>query len=553
MPSPDDVRLSGPTIVPLLGDGGYRRLVAGPAEPHTVRTDLGGHPPEGRLRPILAFVQVSDLHITDAQSPGRAEYLDRLADDDSDVADQVGPVGTYRPQESLTSQVAGAMAAAIRRIDTAPFTAAPLSFLVATGDSADNAQANETETAITVITGGRVTPDSGDPDRWEGVGSADAYDPYYWHPDGTPAGEVDDRPRARFGFPTVPGLLDAARRTWDEPGTGLPWHPVYGNHDNLMGGTVVPTPLLRRITVGGRKAAGWPAELDVDELLKAFGDAERTNPAVRDTLRSVAGRAVTADPRRGQLDRAAWTAVHEHRSARPPGAPTWYGFDAGAVRGVVLDTVNVNGGWQGSIDADQLGWLESELQAGSSRWVDAHGTVRWTDAADRLFVLFSHHPLRCLINSWAPGGEHLALAEEVEAVLARFPNLVAWVDGHTHTNTITAHPGHRAVGGGWWEITTASHVDWPQQARIVELAEDTATGTVVIAATVLDHDGLLDPRTGALDEVATLAGWSRELSANHWQRVGEAAEPRGRGGPGERNVLLVSPVHVNTTEEEGIP
>jgi metallophosphoesterase (TIGR03767 family) len=543
--SADDVNLPGPTFVPVAtGPSGYRRLVTTPAEPHRIRTDLGGPHPSRDLRPIVAFVQVSDLHITDAQSPGRAEYLDRLADDDSAVVGRVGPVGTYRPQESLTAQVAGAMASAIRRIDTAPVTGAPLSFLVATGDSADNAQTNEVETAIAVAGGGRVTPDSGDQDRWEGVGGTEAYDPRYWHPDGTPAGEEADRPRARFGFPTVPGLLDAARRPWDEPGAGLPWHPVYGNHDNLMGGTVVPTPLLRRLTVGDRKAAGWPAALGVEQLLKDFGDAERANPIVRDTLRSAAWRTVTADPRRGQLDRAAWTAAHDHRSARPAGAPTWYGFDAGLVRGLVLDTVNVNGGWQGSIGADQLAWLESELEAGSSRWVGRDGRLRAADATDRLFVLFSHHPLRSLINPWAPGGEHLALADEVAAVLARFPNLVAWVDGHTHTNTITAYPGHPAIGGGWWEITTASHVDWPQQARIVELAEDPANGTVVIACTIVDHDGLVDPRTGDLGELTTLAGWSRELSANHWQRMGAGLEPHGRGGPADRNVLLVRPSEV---------
>ncbi len=66
-------------------------------------------------------------------------------------------------------------------------------------------------------------------------------------------------------------------------------------------------------------------------------------------------------------------------------------------------------------------------------------------------------------------------------------------------------------------MTTASHVDWPQQARIIELAKDLDTGSIVVACTVVDHTGLVDPRRGELGDVATLAGWSRPLAANDWQ------------------------------------
>ncbi|HLI02475.1 MAG TPA: TIGR03767 family metallophosphoesterase [Acidimicrobiales bacterium] len=539
------------TLLPYRsGAGGYRRLTAGPAEPHTVRTDLGGPAPTGRLRPLLAFAQVSDLHITDAQSPSRAEYLDRLADDDSPVAALVGPVGTYRAQEALTHHVAEAMATVLRNLDGAPVTGAPLAFAVATGDSADNAQANEIEASIGLLAGTslggdrEIRPDSGDTSRWEGVGSADAYDPRYWHPDGTPPGEVDDRPRSRYGFPLVPGLLDAARRPFRAGGLGLPWHPVYGNHDCLVAGTVAPTPLMRRVARGRRKATGSPEGIPPELLVAFFGDCERANPSLTGPLPKVPWRSVFPDPGRDQLGRDAWLTAHDGRSARPAGAPTWYGWDAGPVRCLVLDTVNVNGGWQGSLDAEQLAWLQEELMAGSRRFLGTDGRLREHDVEDRLFVLFSHHPPHCLINPWAPGGEHRVLAGELEAVLRRFPNLVAWVNGHTHANTVTAHRHDPAVGGGWWEITTASHVDWPQQARVIELAEDPVGGTVVLACTVVDHAGLVDPSAGSLDDVLTLAGWSRELAVNDWQRAAGRLEPDGRGCPTDRNVILVSPVAV---------
>ena len=56
----------------------------------------------------------------------------------------------------------------------------------------------------------------------------------------------------------------------------------------------------------------------------------------------------------------------------------------------MLDTVNPHGGWQGSLDDIQLGWLDAELRA----------------CAGRPVVLFSHHPLQTLINDRRPPGRH---------------------------------------------------------------------------------------------------------------------------------------------------
>ena len=42
--------------------------------------------------------------------------------------------------------------------------------------------------------------------------------------------------------------------------------------------------------------------------------------------------------------------------------------------------------------------------------------------------------------------------------------------------------------GGFWEINTASHIDFPQQAGIVEIA-DNRDGTLSIFATIIDSAG----------------------------------------------------------------
>ena len=122
-------------------------------------------------------------------------------------------------------------------------------------------------------------------------------------------------------------------------------------------------------------------------------------------------------------------------------------------------------------------------------------------------------------------------AAEVGRLVKDAGNVLAWANGHDHVNRVLARPaaGER---GTWWEITTASHIDWPQQARIVEVATDEA-GRLFIVCTVLDHHGLIDPRAGALEDPLTLAGWSRELSANPWPPTASAA-----GGAADRNVIL---------------
>ncbi len=521
------------------GPSGWRRLGLGPAEAHQVRTDLGGHGPLGTLRPLVSFVQVSDLHVTDAQSSIRAEWLDRLGDDDSPLRSVLGPIGTYRTQESLTAQVVEAMARRLRGIDTGPVAGGPIGFVVSTGDAADNAQANEVEAAIGLLSGGTmVVADSGDRGRWEGVGAADTYDPCYWHPDGTPPGEQVDRPRSRYGFPLVPGLLDAARRPFAASGVGFPWYPVHGNHDRLLAGTVAATRFLERLARSGRKSTALPATIADAELVGLLGGSDRRDLALLPGLAAAPVRRVTPDPAREPLSEPAWLAAHAGRSGLPETERTWYAFDAGALRALVLDTVDAEGGWQGSIGVDQLAWLEAELEAASERFVDRAGRVRKGGGSGRGVVIFSHHPLRCLFNDWSPAGTRRVLTAELAATLSRYPCLVAWVNGHTHTHGVLPHPRHPDLGGGWWEVTTASHVDWPQQARVLEIAAD-GSGQVVLACTVVDHAGVLDPDPGELASIEGLAGWSRALAANDWQRAGPEGTVAGRGGPGDRNVVLV--------------
>jgi hypothetical protein len=109
--------------------------------------------------------------------------------------------------------------------------------------------------------------------------------------------------------------------------------------------------------------------------------------------------------------------------------------------------------------------------------------------------------------------------------------VVAWINGHSHKNKIRAH-GHREPARAFWEITTASHVDTPQQARMIELA-DNGDGTLSLFTTLLDSAA---PVRTAYDDLSqtSLASLYRELAYNS-----PGSQPQKAGTPRDRNTELL--------------
>jgi metallophosphoesterase (TIGR03767 family) len=237
---------------------------------------------------------------------------------------------------------------------------------------------------------------------------------------------------------------------------------------------------------------------------------------------------VTPDPARRQLSRGQIVDEHFRTTGTPAGHgftqanrdsdTAYYSFDDGAFRHVVMDTVNPNGYADGSIDQAQFAWLQATVSGATGRAV----------------IVYSHHTSSTMSNPFvATGGDPSprVLGPAVTEYLLSQARVVAWVNGHTHRNQITPHA--RADGsGGFWEINTAAHIDWPQQARLIEVA-DNKDGTLSIFTTILDHAGPAD-YAGDLSTTVALASLSRELSANDPQ-----ANLGARGVPGDRNTELL--------------
>lgn len=507
----------------IPNEKGWRELAKVSDPPHL------GHAFPKEFDALLVMHHLSDLHVCDAQSPIRPEFLDRWADPDSPIREQVGTIGTYRPHSMLTPHVVESMVQSLNQMSVGPLSGQPIDAAIVSGDTTDNAQLNEVNWYLALLDGQPIRPDSGAIEKYEGVidDGADHYDVKYWHPHGTPDGKVEDDARAKYGFPLVPGLLDSCRAPFKATGLNVPWFAVHGNHDALLQGTVTPNEATSVEMMGGRRYESLPSTLTLEETLGAFNE---TGPADYPASSDASYVVVTADAERRALERGQFASLH----LSSPGAPKGHGFsernveektmyystDIGRVKLIVIDSVNQFGGWQGSLDEVQFAWLEAEI-------VNATKPV----------VLSSHHPLMLMFNDYAPFGRRVC-RDELRQMLLKYPQVILWLAGHEHRHHVEwIGPEEGKVG--FWLVETASHIDWPQQSRTVEVVR-AHDGDIYIGLTIVDHVA-----SNVYSKVQTpveIAALSRTLSANVWQRREELGAKHGfgwyEGMPEAKNTVL---------------
>ncbi len=503
-------------LVPAVSSG-YASLVSAPGEAETLRADLGGDPAaltRGRGRVLLRLLHVTDTHIMDAGSPARSDWVEARA-----TEKKWRPLlHMARPHDLLANWGAAAFCAAINA-SAGDGTDA----VIFTGDNTDNAQRNELEAFIALAGGGSFAFPYEGPQRSSWADDARSNDPLHHTPSGLwpfwlPDGGRPDRFHSEFGFPRVKGLLNAASAPLSTPGVGMAWLAALGNHDVMRQGTVFTTPEIERIAVGGWRALGSPVGFDPADPLAAYLEDPTafSNGQPRFEVSPDPGRrAVTSS----EFIRALVTGGAAHRAPRDEGGTDFIN-DTEHVRIIVLDTNHPTGHYQGSVGLTQLAWLDDRLR----------------EARDRPVVVASHHGSVSLDNTHAnPEPTDRRLAADLEAVLLRYGNVVAWLAGHRHVHRI--RPLANPVTGlaGLWEITTSSTIDWPCQIRAVEIVVGD-NGSIGVHTDVLDHDAV-DARADILD-ATSLAAWHREIALNSDRADGRSGRD---GTPSDRNTYLSRP------------
>ncbi|MEZ5248131.1 MAG: metallophosphoesterase [Ilumatobacteraceae bacterium] len=420
--------------------------------------------PAGRGTTVARLGHLSDLHVLDSASPMRFEWIETLAHDP-----RWRPLlHMHRPQEALVPW------AVARHVDEMRDEGS-LDLVVCTGDNIDNAQRNELDVYLGLVAGGEVAlPAWGGPND---AGAEPAVRPWpYW----SPRGDVDDLWTPR-GYPTVDDLLERMAEPIVSAGWGMPWTSLPGNHDLMCQGTSYVNDALHALAVGGHKALLPPVGFAPDDVLARFVDAP-------EDFVGIGTRTIEADPRRRGITLGEWIDAHAAAGARgwdrpaPTGrADTVVHLDGLTV--VVLDTNHPHADYQGSVGLAQLAWLDDRL--------------RLADDNGHLVVIASHHGPDSLVTVRGddPGR---VLAGPLLDVVHRHPCVVLWLTGHRHVHRITPRPG---AAGGFWEITTASIIDWPSERRVVEVARH-ADGTIEIATEVRAHDA----------PGGSLARWHRDVA-----------------------------------------
>ncbi|MBJ6751546.1 TIGR03768 family metallophosphoesterase [Geomonas anaerohicana] len=492
VPVPPAAPLINPRDLALYSEYGYDAWQVGPGLPHAVwksiAPDYADAPKAARL---LSFFAMTDIHIADKESPAQPLYIGWSA--------PFGPTGNssaYSPVLLASTQV---LDAAIQTAN-ALHKNSPFDFAIFLGDACNNSQYNELRWYIDVIDGKVITPSSGD---HRGARSIDY------------------------------------QRTFQAAGLdrSIPWYQVIGNHDQFwMGSCYEDAKTLAARTSGTvlNMDLGGPSSGAIDRSGYYMGVIDGSDP-LGAVIRSgpeadfPTAPTVAADPRRRALSTltetgSSWTQEFFDTASAPVG----HGFNLvdpalGSgfacysfvprqdvpIKVIVLDDT-VKGAGQpnyaaGCLDQPRLDWLKKELQAGQDD--------------NQLMIVAAHipfHPYRNLVTDPSqvdaappfmnlfipapfPGATSVVSDLSLLAVLQNYPNLLMWISGHRHMNTVTPHIHPGDPTRSFWEVETSSLRDFPQQFRTFEICRNSDNTISIVVTNV-------DPAVAALSPAATSRG-----------------------------------------------
>ncbi len=396
-------------------------------EEHTARDDLGVTKGTKGEKSFFYMVHLSDLHITDFQSP------DRMTQFDSPTIPSA-----YRPFEGYAPRILDEFMKTLNDFDYFR----KINLLLITGDGVDNNQLNEFNWLITILNGGKIDPNSG-------------------------------------GYKT---LLEGDDNEICDPlvaqGTKIPWIYVLGNHDQLIVGnfltvdrSLTPEEQEQKIVESNyyKKAIGdqsdciigckYPIDTTACRSGKVNPNADRKPLIHRDVIKvfyeadgDVKGHGFTEQ----NIDNDSANYVYDPAPDIP-------------LRFIVMDTGNPNGMDKGYLSTKLFDeFLKPALDKAL--------------ADKKLVLVSSHHP------TWSIDSKSDKSGEDLINLLNSYPNVLLHLVGHGHEHRVVSHKSpDEDPEKGYYEVETTSTLDFPQQGNILEFVY-TGDNIVSVYKTVFDHN-----------------------------------------------------------------
>ena len=427
---------------------------------------------------LLNFFTMSDIHITDKESPGQALW-------GAVGLGSFGKVNTssYSPVILSTTHV---LDAAVQTIN-ALHDAKPFDFGMSLGDDANNNQYNELRWFVDVMDGKWIVPSTGAHLGASGPHAIDYQRPYQ------SAGLNKD----------------------------IPWYQTIGNHDQYWNGCLVANDYARSIAVGrnvintGVDGSNDHPDLDTRGIYQGVldGTTEYGTPIkIGDTSKTpMPAQIVAADRNRRILTTKTsttlnWMKEFFNTTSKPKGHGyskanldndfASYSFEPKA--GLPLKVISLDDTCKenpydpgvtdsyarGCLDQQRFDWLINELEKGQAEGklmiITAHVPVGpWLSVPDAVPPTPNPLPPPANLPYWTPISVFMSTCNDgstpigvpceggigidnnlpvppysvvtdasLLAALHNYPNLILWLSGHRHMNTVSPQPAPPRYGSG---------------------------------------------------------------------------------------------------------
>lgn len=454
--------LIGPNEVGKFSQYGFGLWGYGPGVPYQKRMDLmpagytGDNTSNASL--LLNFFSISDIHITDKESPAEAIYYGY----------KWNIISGYSPAMLYSTHM---LNAAVKTINGLHQTKA-FDFGLSLGDVINSSQYNELRWFMDVMDGKFINPDSGVKDD----------------PNPGPNNDYQDEYKAEGLDPSIK------------------WYQTLGNHDHIWMGMFPPDDYIRDRMTGST----------VLELGNIFTDKKglATRGFYMGAIdgKTINGEIVGAGPvssfvvpptvpaDKNRFPLAKKEVIGEF--LKSTSLPAGHGFTAAMastgfanytfepksdipVKVIVLDNTNnadkpvTDAYGKGYIDQERYDWLVAELDKGQ--------------AEGKLMIIAAHIPIKVKVDPSTLIGQAMIWSrdsykneDQLLATLHKYPNLILWVSGHRHLSVVTPQPSPDPAKPelGFWEVETPSLREYPQQFRTFQIIRNSDNTISIFAADV---------------------------------------------------------------------